>query len=191
MHRSGGGKTRVPIENIKFQQKKCQVDPSCNQAATSICSEQAYRGCTLAYCRFHSGKENCKRKKCCLCKLCSRDKHEDICSECSNDILSAQRKFYCMSLVLGLLVFCVLVCLLHVTLQAIPGICPRMGPAQQQSTVCRAFHDFWHEISIYDREPDGPHLERAAANDSPAAIEDANSDEATIPLLDPYPLHTV
>ena len=127
------------------------MDPSCQEIAINICSEQAYRGCTMAYCNNHSGKMNRRKKQCCLCKLCPRDQHIDICSECSNDILSARRKFYCISTILTLLVFCVLLCLLHVILQAIPGLCPGTS-TNPSSQFCSTFHDFWHEISFYDRE---------------------------------------
>ena len=78
----------------------------------------------MAYCNQHSGQLNRRKKQFCLCKLCATDLHVDICSECSNDILRAQRKFYCISTVLAVLVFFILLCLLHVVLSAIPGLCP-------------------------------------------------------------------
>ena len=121
--------------------------------AINYCSERAYRGCTMAYCNKHSGQENRRRKQCCMCKLCASDKHVDICSECSNDILSAQKKFYCMSALLSMLVFCVLLCLLHVSLQAVPGLCPSTSsPDPPSSHFCTVFHRVWHEFSIYNRE---------------------------------------
>ena len=148
---------RVSIDTLRRNQEimntkqKCQVDPSCQEIAINICSEQAYRGCTMAYCNNHSGKLNRLQRSSCLCKFCLTDKHIDICSECSNDILSARRKFYCISTILTLLVFIVLLCLLHVILQAIPGICPA-DHSTSPSSICTTFHNFWHAISIYDRE---------------------------------------
>ena len=148
---------RIPIDTLRRShdlintKQKCQVDSSCPEMAINICSEQAYRGCTMAYCNNHSGKQNRLRKQCCMFKICARDQHIDICSECSNDILSAQKKFYCMSLLLTLLVFCVLMCLLHVIMQAIPGWCPTVPTPNDSSDFCTTFQQFWNKISIYDR----------------------------------------
>ena len=151
------GPMRVSIDTLRRNQdkintdQKCQVDPTCRETAISKCSERAYRGCTMAYCNNHSGQLNRRKRQSCLCKICTSDKHVDICSECSNDILKAQRKFYCISTVLTVLVFCVLLCLLHIILMAIPGLCPT-GGQPGSSAFCNSFHNFWHKISIYDRE---------------------------------------
>ena len=103
----------------------------------------------------------------------------DICSECSNDILSARRKFYCISTILTLLVFIVLLCLLHVILQAIPGLCPGTSTAPS-SQFCSSFHDFWHTISIYDRESGltaGSHISEENEVTSAAAYLDRNDEQ--------------
>ena len=132
----------------------------------------------MAYCNNHSGKMNRLKKSSCLCKLCLRDKHIDICSECSNDILSARRKFYCISTILTLLVFIVLLCLLHVILQAIPGLCPP-GPPASTTKFCTTFHNFWHTISIYDRESgvDKSTYNIPGANEVASAAIDEDIDE--------------
>ena len=57
-----------------------------------------------------------------------------------------------MSIVLSFLVFAVLLCLLHVILQAVPGLCPNPDAAYPTSGLCSTFHEFWHSISLYDRE---------------------------------------
>jgi len=55
------GQVRVSIEDLRQDQhllntnRKCQVDPSCQEMAISTCSKKAYRGCTMAYCNSHSG----------------------------------------------------------------------------------------------------------------------------------------
>jgi len=136
-------------QELLNSKRKCQVDPSCPELAIFVCSEKAYRGCTMAFCNNHSGQENRRRKQFCICRLCTKDKHVDICSECSNDIINAQRKFYFMSMILSFIIFCVLLSLLHVILQAIPGICPSPGEPQS-SQFCTVFNHFWHDISIYD-----------------------------------------
>ena len=125
-------------------EQKCQIDSECNQVAIQVCSELQYRGCTRSYCQEHSGKTNLAKKRCSLFSRCSRDMHIDICSECSNDIISAKRKFFLVSMLLGALIFIILICMLHLILVMVPGIC------QINSDFCSNFHLFWHKFSFYD-----------------------------------------
>ena len=59
-----------------------------------------------------------------------------------------------MSVFLAFLVFAVLMCLLHLLLRAIPGLCPLTpGGEGSTSTFCLVFNNWWHKISIYDMTP--------------------------------------
>lgn len=85
MERKRQLKTRIWKDKM---QMICEVDPNCENIAENKCSETAYRGCTMYFCAEHSGISNRKRVRNVLCRLCCRtDSHEDICSECSEDIV--------------------------------------------------------------------------------------------------------
>ena len=128
------------------------------------CSELEYRGCTRFYCHEHSGKSNLIKKRCCLFSKCSKDQHTDICSECSNDIISARRKFFFMSMLLGALIFIILICILHLILVMVPSIC------QKESEICSNFHNFWHKFSFYERETSGTQAYQADSDSESAML---------------------
>ena len=88
-----------------------------------VCSDKPYRGCTLAFCEKHSGERFKKKSSFFCCRSCDRDKHEDICQECSNDIIKARNKFYLISLILSVIVFACLLTLIHIVLQMVPEFC--------------------------------------------------------------------
>lgn len=70
----------------------------------------------MAFCNDHSGQQNFRKRKFCCGSICARDQHVDICSECSNDIVKAHRRFYAITMVVSFIIFFVGVCLLHVIL---------------------------------------------------------------------------
>ncbi len=124
----------------------------CGKRAFSTCSNLDYRGCTRTFCDEHSGKVNRRAKQCFCVRWCSKDKHQDICSECSSDIISAQRKFFLISFLLSLLIFGVSICILHVALLSVPGFCPKSDPKTEQFSLCTSFQNIWHSLSLYDKQ---------------------------------------
>ena len=73
-----------------MKDQMCQVRRGCQNLSIGRCVELNYRGCTLAFCEEHSGSINRSKKEWFCCRMCARDKHVDICQECSNDILNAR-----------------------------------------------------------------------------------------------------
>ena len=67
------------VEYGEVKGQLCQVLRSCENPAVGVCSEEAYRGCTLAYCEEHSGLTNRQKRELFCCRPCGRDKHDDIC----------------------------------------------------------------------------------------------------------------
>ena len=96
---------------------KCQVIRSCLKPSIGICVEEAYRGCTLAFCEEHSGSKFRLKNEWICCRPCARDKHTDICQECSSDIISARHRFYIITIILALLIFFILIMLVHLLVQ--------------------------------------------------------------------------
>ena len=99
-----------------------------------------------------------------------------------------------MSMLLSFLVFAILLCLLHVIVQAIPGLCPGSSTTQQSSQFCTTFHQFWHDISLYDREKPMTHdvpVSNDEMDDVPI-VDEADSatlhgySAAELPSLDGY-----
>ena len=88
----------------------------CQNESIGKCVDVEYRGCTMAFCEEHSGALNRRKRELLCCRPCSRDKHTDICQECSNDILSARFKFYVITGILSCLIFGILVTLVHLLL---------------------------------------------------------------------------
>ena len=85
-----------------------------------------------------------------------------------------------MSVILSLLVFCVLICLLHVILQAIPGLCPSTIDGEPSSHFCAKFHQFWHKISLYDRDVNLEDLDRHINEQN----DEQNDEDEPYPLID-------
>jgi hypothetical protein len=107
---------------IEMKGGVCQVRRDCREPAIGLCKE-LNRGCTLSFCEAHSGQRNRQRQEWVCCRPCISDKHEDICQECSSDIMNARTNFYIISLILSLLIFCILVSVVHLILQSMPDIC--------------------------------------------------------------------
>ena len=83
-----------------------------------------------------------------------------------------------MSLGLTLLVFCILLCLTHMLLKAVPGMCP---PASQ-SFMCSTFDNFWHSISLYNREGEGDRPQLVQENEFPLVDDDFEPWETVTPI---------
>ena len=95
---------------------KCQVDRNCQKQAIDFCSVKPYRGCTLAYCEDHSGELHRLEQQATCLKLCAKDRHEDICSVCSGELLQSKRRFYRVAVLMSVIIFSILLVLVHLLL---------------------------------------------------------------------------
>ena len=128
--------------------KKCQIMRDCMEPSIGVCTEQEYRGCTLSFCEQHSGVRNRKKKEIICCRPCSRDKHEDICQECSSDLLQKRFSFYLITLVLSVIIFTVLLTLVHLVLQSMPDFC-QPSPGEGEMSICSYFQSTLHSLNPY------------------------------------------
>ena len=123
----------------------------------------------MAYCEEHSGELNRIKSQCFCLKLCARDMHEDLCSECSEDLLESKNRFYQVSIFMSLFCVAIFLVVIHVLLSNIPSLCGEAthdilksesflepsGIQQIQATNwCVKFQKFWHDTSLYAQQPD-------------------------------------
>ena len=108
----------------------------------------------MKYCEEHSGKVYRKKHEWICCKPCGKDKHLDICQECSSDILNARFKFYLITLVLSCMIFFMLLYSVHLMLR--PGVC-----LEDNMTLCGSLKQTVNNLNPYRKNYATANLEKA------------------------------
>ena len=152
----------VEMEDFNFgsikNNRQCQVRRDCQNPVVGHCIEQEYRGCTLTFCEEHSGQVYRQRHEWICCRPCARDKHIDICQECSSEILNARFKFYVITLILSMLIFFMLLYLVHLTLR--PNIICREDNQSSQS-LCGTIKQSLNSLIPYRKNAPSENLNKA------------------------------
>ena len=90
------------------------------------------------------------KKEWMCCRPCARDKHTDICQECSSDLIGARHRFYIITIILTLMIFCILLMLVHLSIQKwVPNEFCR--PTATENSICGTFQAAVHRMNPYSQ----------------------------------------